>query len=157
MSADGRTTLSRYDGGNLQSQTIVDSARGEYVSASLTMDPSSDCLYTSLGREVVSALTGRAMSRLAEPARATLALAAMGGVLASLERDSSLSLWDTAADRSLGWIYPFNDGSWAAVMADGAVLGSGEGRQKVGIVVRGRLWGDAPSPTPPSQREVPAP
>jgi WD40 repeat protein len=158
MSADGHTTLSRYDGSELQSQTIVDSARGEYVSASLTLDPSSSYLYTSLGREVVRAWTGRTMERLAEPARATLTLCALGGVLASLERDSSISLWDTAADRSFGGIYPFRDGSWAAIMADGAILGSSEGRQKVGIIINGRLWddGDA-SPAPPSHGQAPAP
>ena len=142
MSVDGRTTLSRYDGSELQSQTIVDSARGEYVSASLTIDPTSNYLYTSLGREVVRAWTGRRMEKLAVTARATLALCAIGGVLASLERDSSISLWDTATDTSFGGIYPFSDGSWAAVMADGSILGSREGRQKVGITVRGRLWDD---------------
>lgn len=157
MSADGHTTLSRYDGSELESQTIVDSARGEYVSASLTIDPSSNYLYTSLGREVVRAWTGRAMQRLAEPARATLTLCALGGVLASLERDSSISLWDTSADRPFGGIYPFRDGSWAAVMADGAILGSSEGRQKVGIIVNGRLWDDGGPAAPPSHGQAPAP
>jgi WD40 repeat protein len=158
MSGDGRTTLSRYDGSELQSQTIVDSAQGEYVSASLTVDPASNYLYTSLGREVVRAWTGRTMERLMEPARGTLALCALGGVLASLERDSSVSLWDTSADRSFGAIYPFSDGSWAAVMADGTVNGSSEGRDKVGIMVRGRLWENGGmSAPPPSHGQVPAP
>ena len=97
------------------------SARG------LTVDPASNYLYTSLGREVHE-----------------------------WTRDSSVSLWDTSADRSFGGIYPFSDGNWAAVMADGTVHGSTEGRNKVGIMVRGRLWenGRMPAP-PPSQGQLP--
>ena len=158
ISADGRTTLSRYDGSELQSQTIVDSAQGEYVSASLAIDPASNYLYTSLGREVVRAWTGRAMEMLAEPARGTLALSALGGVLASLERDSSISLWDTAVDRPVGVISPFKDGSWTVIMADGAIYGPSQGRAKVGIIVRGRLGETGGmSAAPPSHGQAPAP
>ncbi len=158
ISTDGRTTLSRYDGSTLQSQTVVDSAPGEFVSASLTIDPASSYLYTSLGREVVREWTGRKMERLAESARGTLGLYALGGVLASLERDSSISLWDTAADRPVGVISPFHDGSWAAVMADGAIFGSSEGRSKVEIIVGGRLEETGGmSAAPPSHGQAPAP
>jgi WD40 repeat protein len=158
VSADGHTRLTRYDGAELQTETIVDSADGEFPSASLSFDPISDALYTSLGREVVKSWNGASLQRLADPARGTLSLYALEGLLASLQRDSSVTLWDTAADRSFGEIYPFADGSWAAVMADGTILGSPDGREKVGILVRGRLWeaGNTPS-APPSQEKPPAP
>jgi hypothetical protein len=158
VSPDGRTRLTRYEGAGLQTETVVDSAEGEFPSASLSFDPASDFLYTSLGREVVRAWTGGQLERLGDPARGTVALSALDGLLASLQRDSSVSLWDTVTDRSFGDIYPFADGSWAAVMADGTILGSPDGRKKVGILVRGRLWqAEGKVPTPPSQEQPPAP
>ena len=149
VSADGRTRLTRHDGASLQTETVVDSADGEYPSASLAFDPSSDFLYTSLGREVVKAWTGVSLENLGDPSRGTLSLRALDGLLASLQRDSSVSLWDTAADRSFGEIYPFADGTWAAVMTDGAILGSDDGRKRVGILVSGNLWESGkPRPAP---------
>jgi hypothetical protein len=136
---DGRTNLAQYKGAGLQSETIVDSAEGEFPSASLSFDPASHLLYTSLGREEVKAWTGGSLERLGDSARATLALCAFDGLLASLQRDSSVSLWDTAADEPYGEIYPFADGSWAAVMADGTFFGSPEGLKKVEVFVSGKL------------------
>jgi WD40 repeat protein len=158
VSPDGRTRLTRHDGAGLQTETVVDSAEGEYPSASLAFDPSSDFLYTSLGREVVKAWTGVSLESLGDPSRGTLSLRALDGLLASLQRDSSVSLWDSVADRSFGELYPFADGSWAAVMADGTILGSDDGRKRVGILVRGHLWESGKSPTaPPSPQRSPAP
>lgn len=98
------------------------------------------------------------LERLGDPARGTLALCALDGLLASLQRDSSVSLWDTAADRSYGEIYPFADGSWAAVMSDGAFLGSPEGLKKVEVLVRGKLRAaGGESTTLPSKENPSAP
>jgi hypothetical protein len=155
VSPDGHTSLTQYEGPGLQTAAIVDSAEGEYPSASLSFDPADDFLYSSLGREVVKAWTGGSLERLGDPARGTLVLCALNGVLASLQRDSSVSLWDTAADRAFGEIYPFADGSWAAVMADGTVLGSPDGQKKVQIFVRGHLWEDGGAPAAPPTREMP--
>jgi WD40 repeat protein len=158
LSADGHTRLTRYDGAELETETIVDSADGEFPSASLSFDPISDALYTSLGREVVRSWNGASMRKLGDPSRGTLSLSALEGLLASLQRDSSVTLWDTAADRSFGQIYPFADGNWAAVMADGTILGSPDGRKKVGIFVRGNLWEAVEQrPAPPSHEKLPAP
>jgi hypothetical protein len=158
VNPDGRTNLTRYEGAGLQTETVVDSAEGEFPSASLSLDPASHLLYTSLGREVVKAWTGRSLERLGDPARGTLALCALDGLLASLQRDSSVSLWDTAADRSYGEIYPFADGSWAAVMSDGAFLGSPEGLKKVEVLVRGKLRAaGGESTTLPSKENPSAP
>ena len=115
-------------------------------------------LINPLGREVVKAWTGVSLESLGDPSRGTLSLRALDGLLASLQRDSSVSLWDSVADRSFGELYPFADGSWAAVMADGTILGSDDGRKRVGILVRGHLWESGKSPTaPPSPQRSPAP
>ena len=155
VSSDGHTVLTRYEGAKLQTETVVDSAEGEYPSASLSFDPSNDNLYTSLGREVVKSWTGGSLKTLRDPARGTLALCALDGLIASLQRDSTVSLWDTAADKAFGDIYPFADGSWAAVMADGTILGSPDGQKKVGILVRGRLWENVEKPRSDSPQETP--
>ena len=158
VSPDGLTRLTRNDGPGLQTETVVDSAEGEYPSASLAFDPSNDFLYTSLGREVVKAWTGVSLESLGDLSRGTLSLRALDGLLASLQRDSSVSLWDTTADRSFGEIYPFADDSWAAVMTDGTILGSDDGRRRVGILVRGHLWeAEKPPGAPPSPEDSPAP
>jgi PQQ-like domain len=155
VNPDGRTDLTSYEGTGLQTETVVDSAEGEFLSASLSFDPANHLLYTSLGREVVKAWTGQSLKRLENPARGTLALCALDGLLASLQRDSSVSLWDTAADESYGEIYPFADGSWAAVMADGTFFGSREGLKKVEVLVKGKMWAaEAESAAPPSE-EIP--
>ena len=156
VSPDGRTSLTRYDGAGLQAETVLDSVDGEYPSASLSIDPAKDYLYTSLGREIVKAWTGGSLERLGESARGTLALCALEGLLASLQRDSSVSLWNTEADRAFGEIYPFADGSWAAVMADGTILGSPDGLKKVEILVQGHLWenGEKPPLTPLEEKPL---
>ena len=82
-------------------------------------------------------------------ARRTLPFGALDGLLASLQRDSSVSLWDTAADRSFGEIYPFADGSWAAVMADGTILGSADGQEEGRHPRAGaHLWEAGAAPLP---------
>ena len=155
---DGHTSLTLYSGKGLQTETVVDSADGEYLSGALSFDPENHFLYTSLGREVVKAWTGGALESLGDSSRETLALCALNGHLASLERDSSVSIWDTAADRPFGEIYPFADANWAAVMADGTILGSPGGQKKVGILVGGHLWekGEKTAPTL-SQEKPPSP
>jgi len=156
VSPDGRTNLTLYDGEELQKAAVLDSADGEYPSASLSTDPAKDYLYSSLGREVVKMWTGVSLESLGDYARGTLALRALDGLLASLQRDSTVSLWDTTADRAFAEIYPFADGSWAAVMADGTILGSPDGRRKVRILVRGQLWenGEKPALTPLEEKPV---
>jgi hypothetical protein len=156
VSPDGRTSLSRYEGTELQTETVVESAEGEYPSASLSFDPTNDFLYTSLGRDVVKAWADGSLQRIDDPVPGTLALCALDGFLASLQRDSLVSLWDTAADRSFGEIYPFADGSWTAIMADGTILGSPDGRKKVGILVRGQLWESGGKPATHPSQETPA-
>ncbi len=154
VSLDGRTSLTLYEGEELQKAAVLYSADGEYTSASLSIDPTKDFLYTSLGREVVKMWTGGSLESLADSARGTLTLCALDGLLASLQRDSTVSLWDTTANRAFADIYPFADGSWAAVMADGTILGSPVGQRKVGILVRGQLWenGEKSALTPLEQK-----
>ncbi len=152
----GRTSLTRYDGPGLQAETVLDSVNGEYTSASLSLDPVKDSLYTSLGRDIVRVWTGGSFMKLADSARGTLTLCALDGLLASLQRDSTVSIWDTTADRAFAEIYPFADGNWAAVLADGTILGSSDGRSKVEILVRGQLWenGEKPPLTLPEEKPV---
>jgi len=121
----------------------------------LSLDPANNSLYTSLGRDLVKAWTGGSQKRLGS-ARSTLTLCALDGLLASLQRDSTVSIWDTTADRAFAEIYSFADGSWAAVMADGTILGFPDGRSKVGILVRGQLWenGEKPPLTLPEEKPV---
>lgn len=148
VDADGRTKLFHHEGADLQTESVVDSAAGEYLAASLSLDPSSGILYSTLGRRQVSAWSGGVLSHLRDPSPGIEALHARGGIVCALQRDSTVSLWDSTADRLIATIFPFSDGSWAAIMADGSVQGVPAGMAKVGIFAQGEV-GSASSQEPP--------
>jgi WD40 repeat protein len=139
VDADGRTKLFRHEGADLGTESVVDSAAGEYLAASLSLDPSSGILYSSLGRRQVSQWSGGVLSHLRAPSSGIQALHARDGLVCSLQRDSTVTLWDAAEDKAIATIFPFSDGSWAAIMADGSVQGTPAGMAKVAIFAQGDI------------------
>ena len=152
VGADGQTRVYRHSGHELADETVEDTGDAD-LSASLALDPSSGILYSSLGRQRVTAWSDGALRTIGAPSPGIVALRARNGLLAALQLDSTVTLWDLMRDRPVGRLYPFSDGSWAAIMADGSVQGVASGIAKVGFFAQGKLE-ETPS-VPPSSQEHP--
>jgi len=142
---DGRTKLFRHQGPDLGTETVLDSAAGEYLGASLSRDPTTDVVYSSIGRRQVSAWSHGVLSHLGEPSPGIQVLLVRNGLACALQRDSTVTVWDAGQDRVIATIFPFADGSWAAILADGSVQGAPAGMAKVSIFAQGNIQA-APEP-----------
>jgi len=136
---DGRTKLFLHQGADLGRESVVDSAAGEYLGASVSRDPSTGVVYSSIGRREVSAWSGGVLSHLRDPSSGIQAMGAQQGLVCSLQRDSTVVIWDASEDHPVATVFPFSDGSWAAILADGSVQGAPAGMAKVSIFAQGRI------------------
>ena len=148
VDGDGVTKLFRHEGTGLERESVVDENEDD-LTASVSRDPATDVLYSSLGRQRVTAWSRGSLRTIGAPSPGITSLQARNGLLASAQRDSTVSLWDTIADRPVATLYPFSDGSWAAIFADGSVGGAPSGLAKVSYFAQGRLA--EPAASPPSQ------
>jgi WD40 repeat protein len=123
VDASGQTNLVKNPGPGFQSDTVIDTAAGEYLSASLALDKQRGVIYSTIGRTQVVSWNGASRSVLPASARVCRTLSADGGILAALWRDSTVRLWD-AAGRAGGQLALFADGGWASIRSDGRVTGS---------------------------------
>ena len=67
---------------------------GELLSASATVDQSDGVLYDAFDQEMVESWSGGVRKPDTLPIRGAVALRAADGILASLDKDSLVSIWD---------------------------------------------------------------
>ena len=146
---DGSTKLFRHQGSDLGSESVVDSAAGEYLGASLCRDPDTGVVYSSIGRRQVSTWSRGVLSHLRDPSPGIQAMQVRRGLVCSLQRDSTVTVWDAVQDRLVATLFPFADGSWAAILADGSVQGAPAGMAKVSIFAQGTIGSAPPAPQAP--------
>jgi WD40 repeat protein len=135
----GKTDLLQHSGPGLDSERVLDSAEGELLSASASLDREEGVLYAAFDQEMVGVSTGGVPARRALPIRGAVALRAANGILVSLGKDSLVSLWDAAAGRPLGDISLFSDDGWAVTFPDGSYAGSADLRNRVAVFLESRL------------------
>jgi len=153
---DGSTKLFRHQGADLGRESVVDSAAGEYLGASLCRDPDSGVVYSSIGRRQVSTWSRGVLSHLRDPSPGIQAMQVRQGLLCALQRDSTVTVWDTVQDRAVATLFPFADGSWAAILADGSVQGAPAGMAKVSIFAQGTIQSTPSAPQAAGPQAQPA-
>jgi hypothetical protein len=149
---DGKTDLLLHAGPGLDSESVLDSAQGELLSASATVDQSDGVLYDAFDQEMVESWSGGVRKQQALPIRGAVALRAADGILASLDKDSLVSIWDARAGRPLGDISLFSDDGWAVTLPDGSYAGSSNVENRVAVFLESRLRDVSPRLTNPPPR-----
>ncbi len=134
VETDGGTSVIGNSGMNFEQETLVVKYAGEDLSASLSFDPDSGVLYTSLGFDRITIWDGKSASFIPAAERIPRRLAAGGGTLCSLNRDSSVTIWDTAKKRPLADIFLFPEKEWCITFPDGNFAGSEGGAARVNVV-----------------------
>ena len=138
VDADGTTNLLAHTGRDFQAQSVVESTPGEHLTASMCFDGSTGTLYSTLGREQVSRWKQGSLARLPASAIGTVGLFCGNGLLYSLNRDSSVGLFDTVHGAGIAELSVFPDGGWALVMPDGKFAVSAGGQSRVSVVQDGK-------------------
>ncbi len=120
---DSTTILKVHSGAGYQKQKAIYRFYGEDLSASMASDRSGN-VYTSLSYNSVTVWNGRRIFELERSNHIPRKLYIAGGKLFSLNRDSSITVWDLKSRRILFNIYIFRDASWVALSSDGKVFSS---------------------------------
>ncbi|HEY9594173.1 MAG TPA: hypothetical protein VHE79_06835, partial [Spirochaetia bacterium] len=107
----------------------------EIPSTAFALDAASGVLYSAAGGDGIAAWENGAMTALADPDLGAVRVRADDAIVASVGRDSLVSLWDAASRRQLAQVATFSDGGWAAVMPDGSFAGSPTGREHVALLL----------------------
>ena len=124
---DSFTLLKMRFGRDLSGQQILYRSRGEDLSACLALDPAGG-LYTSLGADTVRLWNGGSLLEFEKSPHSPRRIFIAGEKLFSLNRDSSLTVWDLASRGILMDVYLFKDSAWAALTPAGEVFVSSSGR-----------------------------
>jgi WD40 repeat protein len=137
VDSDGRSNLMANGGKNLEKRTSIASYDGEDLSASLALDPTTGVLYSSLGYDGITTWDGSSSSSLSSDATdggaTSRKLVVWGGLLCSLNGDSTVTLWDSSAREVIGTMYLFLDEEWCLLFPDGTFEASDGGVRHVDV------------------------
>jgi hypothetical protein len=129
----GATNLVLHAGPGFERETLLDSAVDEDLDASLALDPDTHVLYAALGRDRVVAWDGSQLRTLNVENCAPRLLVARDGMLYSLNRDSTVSVLESATGKRLAEITLFANGEWCALFRDGRYAASPGGDVNVKV------------------------
>lgn len=114
-----RTILKGRSGSNMDREEILLTFPGEDPDASFITSGNDTTLFTSLGYGGVSMLTWNGFTSLQRVEHIPRQLELHNGLLYSLNRDSSVSLWSTDSGDAICTVYIFDDDNWAVVFTSG--------------------------------------
>jgi hypothetical protein len=124
IDGSGATNLVRHSGPGFEQETLLGKVPEEDLDVSLAVDPSTHVLYATLGHDSVSAWDGTEMKEMAPQNTAPRRLVARGGMLFSLNKDSTVSVLDGTTGARLAEVSLFSDGEWCALFRDGRYAAS---------------------------------
>jgi hypothetical protein len=133
VDATGNTVLLANSGKDLEQQFSVMEYPGEDLNASIVLDPTDGRLYSSLGFDRVMRWDGTGLAPIAANDQVPRRLAVRAGLLYSLNRNSTVSIWDTSAGRFEGDMYFFPSGEWCVLFPDGSFAASESGARLVNV------------------------
>ncbi len=139
VDAAGDTVLMGHEGTGFESERVLARYEDEDLSAALALDPATGTVYASLGFGGIVAWDGSSAGLIASEGRVPRRLAAAPGVLASVNRDSAVSLWDAATRVLAADLYLLASGDWCQVGAGGRWSASDGAAQLVRVTVDGAL------------------
>ena len=139
-----QTVLKMHYGLGYGQERVIFRFEGEDLNGSMAAQQGGGMnLYFSVGDGSVTAWNGYRLDPLQASGSAPRRLYLSGDLLVALNRDSSLTAWDTRSRKRLLDFYLFRDLEWTALFADGAVAVSPGGER---YLVRRRA---SPPPAPP--------
>jgi hypothetical protein len=116
-----RTALRQRSDENLDQSRVLLSREGEDLSASFVVDPATGYVYTTVGHEGIALLTGRTTREFPITDHIPRKLYVHRSFLYSLNRDSSITVYQKYSGQRLMDMYLFQNDGWAAI-----VHGTGE-------------------------------
>jgi WD40 repeat protein len=141
LDASGATNLAAHDGPGFERETLLDTIAEEDLDASLSLDPDTHVLYAALGRDRVVARDGGTLRALPVRNWAPRLLVARDGMLFSLNRDSTVSVLDSATGERRAEISLFANGEWCVLFSNGRYAASPGGDVNVKVFVAGEPVG----------------
>jgi hypothetical protein len=142
IDADGDTVLMSHAGPGFERERVLSRYEGEDLSASLGLDTATGTVYASLGFSGLVAVDGSAASTIPSEWRVPRRLAAAPGVLASLNRDVTVSCWDPSARSMLGDLYLLASGDWCLAGTTGRWSATDGAASLVRVTVDGSVVSD---------------
>jgi hypothetical protein len=118
-STPGRTILKAHSGYGFERSRILSEYRGEDLGASLAKDAAGR-IYSSLGYERVLVWDGQDVDKLEDARKIHRGLFTTGEKVVAVNRDGSLSFWETRRGQLLLTLYVLQDLGWLAVLPDGS-------------------------------------
>jgi hypothetical protein len=134
----GATNLVLHEGPGFERETLVDRIADEDLDASMALDPDTHVLYASLGRDRIVAWDGSQLKAFNAENCAPRLLVARDGMLYSLNRDSTVSVLESATGARLAEISLFANGEWCVLFRDGRYAASPGGDVNVKVFVGGQ-------------------
>jgi hypothetical protein len=143
IDAGGDTVLASHAGPGFESERVLSRFEGEDLSASLGLDADTGRVYASLGYGGIIAWDGNSTRSLPSEGRVPRRLAIAGGVIGSVNRDATVSLWDPAAQRLVADLYLLASGDWCLAAANGRWSATDGAAPLVRVTTGGSPAGDA--------------
>jgi hypothetical protein len=139
IDAAGDTVLMRHEGPGFESEGVLSRYEGEDLSASLGLDPLTGAVYASLGYGGIVTWDGSAAGAIPSDGRVPRRLAVAAGMLASVNRDATVSIWDPAARTLLGDLCLLASGDWCLIGTSGRFSATDGAAPLVRVTVDGSL------------------
>lgn len=116
------TVVRVHSGVNFGQSTEIMSYHDEDLGGDIAYDSSTGTLYSSVGYGTITAWDGAHTSQLQPSKHVPRKLVVHGSKLYAINRDGSLSVWDTRTRQFLFDFYMLEDSSWLAITPDGYYL-----------------------------------
>jgi hypothetical protein len=142
VDAAGDTVLAGHEGSGFETELVLARYQGEDLGAALGVDSATGAVYASLGFGGIVAWNGSVAEVIASEGKVPRRLAVCAGLLASVNHDATVSLWDSAAKRLAADLYLLASGDWCLVGADGRWSATDGAAPLVRVTVDGSLATD---------------
>ncbi len=119
-----KTVLKAHRGRSLEITETLLTYPGEDSNASVIVDKNRSRVFTTLGFGGIHMLSWNGFTSLEESDHIPRKLFLYKNILASINSDSSISVWNTSSGSLILDIYIMENGDWAAVVKDGNVFSS---------------------------------
>jgi len=143
IDADNGTVLMSHEGPGFENDRVLHRQEGEDLSASLALYSGSGIVFTSQSAGAITVWDGGAEGSIPSEGRVPRQLAAAEGVLASVNRDATVSLWNPSARRFAADLYLLASGDWCLAAASGRWSATDGAAALVRVSVGGSPAGDA--------------
>ena len=120
-----KTVLKSHSGPVYEKSEIIFASGGEDSNASFVLDRQQSKLYTTLGYGAVSIIGYDGLKTFGDQNQIPERLMSSGDFLFSLNRDSSISVWDKKSGLFIMELYIFEDYSFLCVLSDSNYFTSG--------------------------------